>query len=168
MKMFFILCSLFTCSLFTSMHLAAMEQGEPAISLNLDYQTPDGDIKNEDIIKIEEGKKHLLLEFMSITCKYCMQNMPIIASLEQEVSDHTTIKLVSIDRDVKKVKEFISSNQELINYSFFFDNQRLAKAQYDVIYVPSIFVIDELGMVIFKHIGVLAEEDVQKIKMILK
>ena len=94
MKMFFVLCSLFTC-----MHLSAIEQGEPAISLNLDYQTVSGDIKNEDIIKIEEGKKHLLLEFMSITCKYCMQNMPIIASLEQEVSDHTTIKLVSIDRD---------------------------------------------------------------------
>src|SRR3989339_569675 len=161
MKIFFILCGLFI-----SMHLSALEQGESAISLNLDYQTVDGEIKNEDIIKIENKKKYLLLEFMSISCQYCVANMPIIATLEQEVSDITTIKLVSIDRDVKRVKEFISSNQDLINYSFFFDNQRQAKAQYGIIYVPTIYVIDELGMVLWKHVGGLTEEDVQKIKMI--
>ena len=163
MKMFFILCGLFM-----SMQLSALEQGESAISLNLDYQTTAGDMQNEDIIKIEDGKKYLLLEFMSITCKYCVANMPIIASLGQELSGQTTIKLVSIDRDVKKVKEFISDNQALINYSFFFDNQRLAKAQYGIIYVPTVYVIDELGTILLKHIGELSEEDVQKIKMILK
>ena len=53
MKIFFILCGLFI-----SMHLSALEQGESAISLNLDYQTVDGEIKNEDIIKIENKKKY--------------------------------------------------------------------------------------------------------------
>ncbi len=162
MKMFTIIFSLLM-----NMHLFALEQGDQAISLNLDYLSIEGEIKNEDLIKIESGKKYLLLEFMSITCKYCVENMPKIASLEREISESTTTKLVSIDRDLKKVKEFISSNQDLISYSFFFDNQRAAKDKYNVIYVPSIFIIDEFGTIVLKHIGSLAPEDIEKIKMIL-
>ena len=116
----------------------------------------------------EERNQFTLLEFFTVECGYCHQNLPIFARLSEEIRGTTSSRLVSLTRDLSSVNGYIQRNhQEMVN-PVLLDERLEAQRGYQIKYVPTIFLIDQNKKVIFKKIGVLSDQDLEEIRRLVK
>lgn len=141
----------------------ALEVGEVAPCVVLENYQPNGESVDHCIREHAENQTHTIIEFFSITCSACAENLPKIKALGDQVAELATTRLVSIDRKIDQVKSYVENHRESITFEVAFDFERDAKKAYGVISTPTVFVLDHNNVVVYKHEGVFADEDVQNI-----
>lgn len=141
----------------------ALETGDFAPTTLVSAVQENGETTMEESIKIEEGKRYIMLEFMSIYCRPCIANMPVAKQLSQIISDTTTVKTIIIDRNIPKVMEFIDENESELSFPILLDAKRELARAFKMKYTPTTFILDENGEIIYKHIGMFDQEAVEKI-----
>jgi thiol-disulfide isomerase/thioredoxin len=99
--------------------------------------------------------KPVLVNFWATTCPTCIEEMPDMAKMKQQLGDRFELIAVAMDYDPKEqVAKFIQSNP----YPFVFTHDQdgsLAKAFGDIKLTPTTFLIAPNGKIVYQHIGVI-------------
>lgn len=149
--------TLFIAGLFFAGALQALEVGDQAPCVVLDH-TQQGVESTHCIRDPQVEGRPVFIEFFSITCSDCIKNIPRIRELAQALEGRATVRLVSVDRDENKVRQFIQANN--IELEVAFDSQRDARRAYGVSVTPTLFLLNQENQVVDKHTGVLSAQDV--------
>lgn len=104
-----------------------------------------GDFALED----ERGKK-VVLSFWASWCGPCRQELPALAELQTQ-RDDVKIIAVNVDRNITMAKRFLAQVQ--FDLPIVWDNKAEAMGQYDVLSMPTMYLLDENLTVKFKKVG---------------
>jgi peroxiredoxin len=100
------------------------------------------------------GQKNVVLSFWASWCGPCRMEMPGLIRFYQK--HHSTesdfeILAVTIDEDTKSAEEFATA--EKLNFPVLLDSRRRVADAYGVDGIPTMFVIDKTGKVVYGHEG---------------
>jgi peroxiredoxin len=101
------------------------------------------------------GRDVILIDFWSIYCVSCIQEMPSLVDLYEKYKDQGFM-LYGIDLDSfspRRVKKFIDSLNFKIPYPVIIDKKRQIAAAYKVGMLPTTIIIGRDGKVKMFHIG---------------
>ena len=151
-----------------SAQVQAVEVGEVAQCVVLDHIQSDNSLTTHCIRDHKPEQTHTILEFFSISCSACKENLPHVNRLAASLENLATTRLVSIDRNIDAVKAYVIQNKLDLPFEVALDSDRDAKNAYGVFATPTLFVLDSQNTVIFKHIGVLEETDIEQIEKLVR
>lgn len=100
------------------------------------------------------GQKAILLDFWSIYCVSCVQEMPRLVELYNRFSDN--LAAVGVDLDsfgTKRVAQFVKGLPFKVPYPIVIDKSRQIAARYGVSVLPTTVVIDKQGRILYYHVG---------------
>ena len=101
------------------------------------------------------GQKAIMLDFWSIYCVSCVQEMPKLVDIHNRFKD-AGLETVGVDLDsfcTKRVKKFVSGLKFDVTYPIVVDKRRQVAAKYGVSVLPTTIIIDKNGKVIYYHVG---------------
>lgn len=140
-------CLLLCCLLFTSSAFS-LTTGQPAANFTL----PDlRDTNTQQQLSQYRGKV-VLVDFWAAWCGPCRKSMPMLEELYQKHKDSGfTILAISLDDSIQTATRFASQFQT--TYPLLIDSQADIADLYQVIGMPTSYLIDRDGKVIWKHQG---------------
>ena len=100
------------------------------------------------------GKKVIMLDFWSIYCVSCVQEMPYLAKIQTKYPDQ--LLTVGVDLDsfgTKRVQQFVQKLDFKIPYQIVVDKRRKVAGLYSVSVLPTTIIIDKAGKISFFHVG---------------
>ena len=157
--------------------LSALVLATPAFSLEVGDTAPCVSVKDVQtngtelvhcVQTPERDDQYVVLDFFSITCSVCIENLPTVAQLAHEISPVATTRLVAVDRNESQVRAFLKSQGGHIVTPVALDTTRAATKAYGIQATPTTFVIDPSHKIIFKHEGGLSAAELQTIKNLVK
>lgn len=101
------------------------------------------------------GQKVILLDFWSIYCVSCVQEMPKLVDIHNRYKD-AGLATVGVDLDsfgTKRVVKFVEGLDFRVTYPIVVDKRREVAAKYGVSVLPTTIIIDKTGKVIYYHVG---------------
>ncbi len=101
------------------------------------------------------GQNAILLDFWSIYCVSCVQEMPKLVDIHQRYADQGLVT-VGVDLDsfgTRRVVKFVQGLEFQIPYPIVIDKRREVAGQYGVTVLPTTIVIDRTGKVTYYHVG---------------
>lgn len=111
------------------------------------------------------GKKVIMLDFWSIYCVSCVQEMPHLVKIQQKYPNE--LLTVGIDLDsfgTKRVQQFVDKLDFKIPYPIVVDKRRKVAGLYSVSVLPTTILIDKAGKIAMFHVGYKPgdEDDIEK------
>jgi peroxiredoxin len=100
------------------------------------------------------GKKKLILSFWASWCGPCKMEMPVLREFyeqQKKNADKFELLAISIDDEREPAERFASEMK--LPFPVLLDLQSQAAGAYAVDSIPSLFIIDENGKVIYGHTG---------------
>ncbi len=162
------LLSLYILLAITPNFLQAVEVGDSAPCVVLDQIIPnESDMTGCIREPFSNDQDYTILEFSSIFCGDCHKSLPYLSELAEDVNHRATTRMVTIDRNEKMVRRYVSRNRELINFPVALDSMRDAKQSYSVVRTPTYFVLDRNQTILYRKAGPLTNKDVEAIKDIV-
>jgi len=154
--------------LIAGLNASALEVGDAAPCVVLNHIAADSQESDHCIRDHKETQNFTLLEFFSSTCHDCIKNLPFLRSLGSAVVSTAETRMVALDRSEKQVRQYIADNRADLPFEIALDLDRDAKKAYGVVGTPTLFVLNSDNVIVYKHQGILAPSDIQKIKEIVK
>lgn len=100
------------------------------------------------------GKKVIMLDFWSIYCVSCVQEMPHLAKIALKYPEQLLVVGVDLDSfGTKRVQQFVDKLDFKIPYPVVVDKRRKVAGQYSVSVLPTTIVIDKAGKISYFHVG---------------
>jgi peroxiredoxin len=109
------------------------------------------------------GQKVILLDFWSIYCVSCVQEMPKLVDIHNRYKDQG-LMTVGVDLDsfgTKRVVKFVKGLDFKVTYPIVVDKRREVAARYGVSVLPTTIVIDRGGKVFYHHVGYAPGDEVE-------
>lgn len=109
------------------------------------------------------GKDAILLDFWSIYCVSCVQEMPHLVDIYNRYKDQGLL-VVGVDLDsfgTKRVEKFVAGLDFKITYPIVVDKRREVAAKYGVSVLPTTIVIGRDGKVTYYHVGYSPGDEVE-------
>ncbi len=146
-------------------HLAhALEVGEQAPCVELNQIAADGSEAEHCIRDRKVKGQPVVQEYFSVTCSDCFDSFALMNPLSKELDAKATFRMVTVDRDEKEVRAFLSQNKSLISHEVALDSERTATKVYGVTQTPTIFVLNGKNVIVYKHVGIVTEDSAAKLK----
>lgn len=143
-KLFFITAILLSIVLFVCQNITAQVSKEYKY---IDFDLPTISTFNIRLSEIV-GKKLVLLNFWATWCPYCINEIPQLNSLYEKYKDKgLEIIAVNIKEPQKTVKKFVEVHK--IKYNVVIDNDGVITSYYKIKGIPTNFIIDFNGNIIF-------------------
>ena len=101
------------------------------------------------------GQNAILLDFWSIYCVSCVQEMPKLVDIHNRYKDQGLVT-IGVDLDsfgTKRVVKFVRGLDFEISYPIVVDKTRQVAARYGVSVLPTTVIIDRGGKVLYNHVG---------------
>ena len=128
---------------------AVIAMGKNAVTSSAapDFTLPN--LKGENIsLSNFLGKKVVLLVFGATRCRDCVKEVPELKELYGKFKNRDFILLyIDIGESKKKVEAFVRENS--IPYPVLLDEKSQAASAYKVYGIPTVFLIDRQGKVVF-------------------
>ncbi|MBI5544111.1 MAG: TlpA family protein disulfide reductase [Deltaproteobacteria bacterium] len=131
--------------------LTPLKEGDPLPH----FTAPDMAGASVDTKALQGQKKTLLIDFWSIYCSSCIQEMPHIVALHQKYQAQG-LQGIGIDLDaygVARVKKFIDGLEFKIPYPTVIDAKMELKNKLGVSMLPTTILVDQSGVVRLFHVG---------------
>ena len=112
-----------------------------------------------------ENKKFLIVEFFSLYCGACSANIAQIDKINQRVQGNTSIRYVSLGSE-SNAKKFVGKYN--LKFPVVMDQDELIQNTYRVIEAPQLYVIDRNNEIIYSHIGLITNPDIEEIVNLTK
>ena len=136
--------------------------GKAAPAQDFTLKTLDG---KEVTLSSLKGKK-VLLDFFATWCPPCREELKEINEIVGEYKqDNYAILCISVDNAVKTVEKFISKYQ--YKMIVLFDDKEIARS-YGVTGIPSLFLVDENGDIVWSQAGALTKEELVELLKLKK
>lgn len=119
----------------------------------LNKPAPEFDLKTLDggSFKLADQRgKPLVLSFWASWCGPCRQELPALSELQKQRSD-VKIVAVNVDRDPKMAEKFLA--QVKVELPIIWDPDSVALGQYEVLSMPTMFLLDKNLVVRFRKTG---------------
>ena len=102
-----------------------------------------------------KGKKVVILDFWSIYCASCIEEMPKLIGLYNEFKDKGLVVIgVNLDSfGTHRVVKFMNGMETKINFPVLIDKNRQVATAYSAMVLPTALVIDASGKIRFFHVG---------------
>jgi len=115
-------------------------------------QTVDNQIINYADLK---GKKVVVLDFWSIYCASCIEEMPRLIAIYNEFKDKGLLMIgVNLDSfGTHRVVKFMQGMETKINFPVIIDKSRQIATAFNAMVLPTTLVIGADGRVQFYHVG---------------
>ena len=147
----------------------ALKVGDMAPSVDgLKHKLSSGEVVENSLLNVNQNGQYLVLEFFSITCSACMENLPLAAEIKNQFQGKVSFKMVAIDRDEAAVLNYWQTTSLAQGFETVLDSKRVALKAYEVKYTPTTFVVSAEGKIVFKHIGVFEPETMEELKTLLQ
>jgi len=99
--------------------------------------------------------KTVVLSFWASWCTPCRRELPALSALQKQ-RDDVVIYAVNVDRQRPPAEKFL--RQVKFDLPVVWDNQSLAMGQYNVLSMPTMFVVDKQGTIKFSKTGFSTEK----------
>ncbi len=145
-----------------SAHIFALDSGDSAPSFVLiDME------RNYVFSKKTYGKSWLLIDFYATWCVNCNKELPQVEELYNEFSDKEfDVFLMATDKEgIDVVAPFFSERPSPVRVLI--DKYQKASKAFGVESLPTMFLINPDGKIVFKTVG-FHEEDIEKLRNILE
>jgi len=121
--------------------LAVMNVGKPVPQLS--FQDVNG-----KIVSLSDFKgKYVYLNFWASWCSSCTQEMMLIPELKKLYGSKITFISISVDKNIDAMKNFVKKNPKLDWTFLYCDNFKKAKEEFNLLTVPTYYLIDPKGNV---------------------
>ena len=148
--------TILTCLLFSSIALAA-KPGEPAPTC-LSTKLHDGHALDINRFK----GKVVYIDFWASWCPPCKMSFPSLNKLHTELnSQGLEIVAINLDEDKNDALEFLEHNA--VDFPIAYDGEGACPGNFDVLAMPSSYIIDKQGIVREVHLG-FDEDSIDKIR----
>ena len=127
-------------------HVAFGENAKPAKDFTVMALNSDKKVKLSDL----KGKV-VLIDFWATWCGPCKAIMPTVDELYHRYKDKGFEVMAITDEDNKTVQDFVK--KEGYSYSFYLDFTMMAKGAYNVEAIPSTFLVDREGKIVYSELG---------------
>ncbi len=118
-------------------------------------------ISGENISLSSMRGKKVLIDFFATWCPPCRKELKEINGI---VSKYTKgnyeILCISVDNSIEVVKKFIKDND--YKMKVLFDDKGVSQ-EYGVVGVPSLFLVDEKGNIVWKNVGLVSKKELLKV-----
>jgi cytochrome c biogenesis protein CcmG, thiol:disulfide interchange protein DsbE len=103
--------------------------------------------------------KVVVLNFWATWCKPCIREMPMFQRVQDE---HPNFVMLGVDTDetADNIGDFVKNIG--LTYPIVLDKDSRVAANFRVMLLPSTFVIDERGMIRFRHFGLMQQEQLEQ------
>lgn len=103
----------------------------------------------------------ILLNFWATWCPPCRYEIPILDKIQKEYKDKKfKIIAVSLDTDVKALEDFLKNNK--VSFLVLSDKNGTVGYSYNVLAIPTSFLIDKDFIIRKIYIGVLSEKNFKR------
>ena len=102
-----------------------------------------------------KGKKVVVLDFWSIYCASCIEEMPKLVGIYNEFKDKGLV-IIGVNLDsfgTHRVKKFMDGMETKINFPVIIDKSRQVATAFNAMVLPTTLVIDAGGKIRFYHVG---------------
>ena len=121
------------------------------------------DIDGNQISFSDFEEQVVFVNFWATWCPPCIAEMPDIHSLYEQKKDSVSFVMVSLDKDEKKARDFISRRE--FDFPVYFLRSGLP-ATYNIHSIPTTYVIDKNGIIRVENHG-MAKYNTKKFKSLL-
>ena len=121
--------------------LSVMNVGKPAPSLS--FQDKDG----KPVSLADYKGKYVYVNFWAAWCSSCTQEMMLIPELKKHYGGKIVFVSISVDKKIDAMKNFMKKNSKLDWAFLYCDNYKKAKEEFNVLTVPTYYLIDPKGNV---------------------
>lgn len=105
-------------------------------------------------------EKPILFVFWSVTCGTCIDEIPFISRLHEELkSKMTIIGIHPPGYKLSRIKRFIRKFPQKIPYMLAIDDFRTFIKTYNVTVLPRTVLVDRQGKVLYEHLGYAPENE---------
>lgn len=100
------------------------------------------------------GQKVVLVDFWSIYCVACVQEMPKLVDIYNRYSEQLAAVAVDLDSfGTKRVAQFVKGLDFKVPYPIVIDKSRQVAARYGISVLPTMVLIDRQGKIAYYHVG---------------
>lgn len=92
--------------------------------------------------------KYVYLNFWASWCESCTQEMALIPELKKMYGSKITFVSISADKNMDAMKNFVKKNPKMDWNFLYCDNYKKAKEEFNVLTVPTYYLIDPKGNVL--------------------
>lgn len=102
-----------------------------------------------------KGKKVVILDFWSIYCASCIEEMPRLIEINNEFSKKGLVVIgVNLDSfGTHRVVKFMQGMETKINFPVIIDKTRQIATTFNAMVLPTTLLIDASGKIRFYHVG---------------
>ena len=119
---------------------------------------------NDHVINLKEYKgKIIFINFWATWCKPCLEEMPSIQKAQEILKDKSIIFLFASDELAEQIENFKSEHDYNFNYV---RTENLAEL--NILALPTTFIFDINGKLVFNEMGYRKWDDKTNIDLILK
>lgn len=121
------------------------------------------DLEGEEVDLTEFEGKTIFVNFWATWCRPCIQEMPSIAALQAQLAGKNIEFFFASDEEVDKIQKFMESRKMTLNFVRVENPESLG-----IQALPTTFIFDGEGNLIFSEIGFRKWDDPATIEMVTK
>lgn len=107
---------------------------------------------NNEVVSLSQYKgKVVYLDFWASWCKPCLKSFPWMNEMQQKYKDNLVIVAVNLDNDRAEADKFLAKVDA--NFTVVYDSKALTAEQYQVLGMPSAYLISAEGQILHSHVG---------------
>ncbi|MBT2680860.1 TlpA family protein disulfide reductase [Bacillus sp. ISL-35] len=142
---------------------AAIQASTTSAGIDIGLMAPSFTLKNfagEEIdLKKYKGRK-IMLNFWATWCPPCKEEMPAMEKFYKNHSGQIEILAINLDPQ-NDVKGFAEKND--LSFQILLDESGTTQKSYQIISIPTTFIIDEKGVILKRHIGSMSYEQMEEL-----
>lgn len=148
-----------------SLHISAAEVGQSAPNINLNLLK--GKVSSTEKIGIRDYRGKLVyLDFWASWCGPCRQSLPILNEIRGKFkSKGFEVVAVNVDENLADALKFLSKYP--VDYPILLDPNGSMPGVYQIKGMPTAYLIDDKGKIIYKHVG-FKKKDRKKIEKLIR
>jgi thiol-disulfide isomerase/thioredoxin len=152
---------LFFISLVALVGCSPQKNGEKSAIVASQIKLTDLEGKEVDLTEFEG--KTIFVNFWATWCRPCIQEMPSIAALQTQLTGKNIEFFFASDEEVDKIQKFMESRKMTLNFVRVENPESLG-----IQALPTTFIFDGEGNLIFSEIGFRKWDDPATIEMVTK
>lgn len=135
-------------------HLGLSETGEPNVGIGIGQTAPNFIDANDNTFSLTGHRGNIVvLDMMATRCGPCITEMGHLKELFTNYSDRG-VMIMSIDVDPSESDETIKQFATKYGGNWVFASGPSVGVTYSVIYIPTLYIIDQQGRITYKKVGV--------------
>lgn len=154
-----------TLEISTVSSIEAIASDDVAVGLDIDNRAPNFEavtIAGEDVSLESLRGQIVLVNFWGTWCGPCIREMPDLQEVYEQYADSFTILALATGGDTQEdVIEFREEYE--LTFPLIVDEGDVINDQYGIVNRPSTFILDQDGVIVFRHFGPVVESQLMEV-----